>query len=244
MESSGLAGAKHLMNIMVTSSRSDFFDEVIHNTIGDFICDKNFKIENLCSIKETLMMGYDNIVKRYTRFYLLTDNPVFIWLCMADLREYTLAFDRYYHNSFPELCGKPFLKPLPEWITAYLAESAVGIEILVSKISRPITGRSKIRASEVRPGEHLRDVPKIFGFTRYSVNNLQKAREEILNMTIVFMAYRKGLSKTKTAELLYRFRHPDKHIAGPSYSSASGVTRTSQDMRVVNRERRLLGIDQ
>jgi hypothetical protein len=222
MESSGLAGAKHLMNIMVTSSRSDFFDEVIHNTIGDFICDKNFKIENLCSIKETLMMGYDNIVKRYTRFYLLTDNPVFIWLCMADLREYTLAFDRYYHNSFPELCGKPFLKPLPEWIT----------------------GRSKIRASEVRPGEHLRDVPKIFGFTRYSVNNLQKAREEILNMTIVFMAYRKGLSKTKTAELLYRFRHPDKHIAGPSYSSASGVTRTSQDMRVVNRERRLLGIDQ
>jgi hypothetical protein len=243
METSGLAGPKNLRNLLITSPRCDFFDYVVHNIFNDFLRDENFNIENIATIKDTLISTYDNINKRYLRIFLLSDNPVFIWLCMADLREFTLAFDRYFHKIFPELSGQPFLKSLPDWITSYIAHTAVGLEALVSQIPRPISGRSKQSGAANKAGKHIREVSAIFGFTKASVSNLQKAREEVLKMTIVFMAYKKGLNNAETAELLYRFRYPQHEIEGQPYIHPSGSKYTREDMRVVNKERKLLGID-
>ena len=156
MSQKGLVPPKEKLNLFSNSPRSELFDRLIRDFASEFFHDWELNASTRDLFKELLFAIYEKISEGHHRFFVISDNPVFVWLCMAELREFTLSFDRFLHDVFPEDCGKPLLKEVPEWIASYMAESALGIHALVTKISPAESGRSKTRASEVTPGQHTR----------------------------------------------------------------------------------------
>jgi hypothetical protein len=242
MSPKGLAPPKEKLNLFSNSPRSELFDRLIRDFALEIFPYFELNASTRDLFKELLFAIYEKISTGHQRFFVISDNPVFVWLCLAELREFTLAFDRFLHDVFPEDCGKPLLKEVPEWIASYMAESALGIHTLVTKISPAESGRSKTRASEVTPGEHTRDIPKILGFTRTSVNNLQKAREDLMEMTIVLAAHQVGLSQKKTAQFLYTLRRPEQKVVGKKSKTERNTGFTSEDIRAVKRQKKMQNI--
>jgi hypothetical protein len=228
MPQKGLAPPKEKLNLFSNSPRSELFDRLIRDFASEFFEGGEINASTRDLFKELLFAIYENISKGHQRFFVISNNPVFVWLCMAELREFTLSFDRFLHDVFPEDCGKPLLKEVPEWIASYMAEAALGIHTLVT--------------NEVTPGEHTRDIPKILGFTRTSINNLQKAREDLMEMTIVLAAHQVGLSQKKTAQFLYNLRRPAQKVVGKKSKTERNTGFTSEDIRAVQRQKRMHGI--
>ena len=192
--------------------RSRLFSEFVEQEYHSFPRKPGLSSVDPQLFREYIIEIYKNIEEDSRRAFKETQNPVFIWLCMANLYELTRAYDAITGGCTAEPKQLNLMLPLSDWVMQYFCDAAVNVEALAMITTIAPRGTAKTAEGDSMPTDIEATITRVLGFVKKGVNLFAQAKKDWRKITIALAADNHTPAKRNeiTARYFFALRSPNQ----------------------------------